>query len=499
LKEPPALHALLIYPEVPETFWSFRYALKFVRKRAAHPPLGLLTVAAMLPEAWQVRLVDANIVPLTGADLAWADLALVGGMTLQRDSAHEVLARCGVAGVRTVAGGPLFSSEPEAFPEVDHLVLNEAEVTLPGFLDDLRRGRARRIYESDEHAELSGSPIPRWELAELGAYASVGVQYSRGCPYDCDFCSVTALFGRMPRTKSAAQMVAELDALWAAGWRDHVFFVDDNLIGHRRRLKQELLPALAAWRRSRRGVSFNTQASINLADDADMMRSMVAAGFDSVFVGIETPDDDSLAECGKRQNVSRDMVADVKRIQRAGMQVQGGFIVGFDHDTPSVFQRQIDFIQQSGIVTAMVGMLQAPVGTRLYQRLKGEGRLLGEPSGDNVGGCTNVVPCMGLETLVAGYRDLMSSIYLPENYYRRIRTFLREYPRPRLPAPRLKLADLAAFARSMYQLGLRRGERFQYWKLLCWTALRRPHHLNLAITLAIYGHHFRKVCELRVG
>lgn len=501
------MNALLIYPEVPDTFWSFRHALKFIRKRAAHPPLGLLTVAAMLPADWQVRLVDANVTELTDADLAWADVALVGGTTLQRDAARAVLARCNAAGVRTVAGGPLFSTEPDAFPQADHLVLNEAEVTLPRFLADFARGRARRVYSSPELAELSDSPVPRWDLVDLDAYASTSVQYSRGCPYDCDFCSVTALLGRVPRTKSPAQITAELDTLWEAGWRDRVFFVDDNLIGHRKKLEQELLPALATWRRSHRGTGFFTQASINMADDDELMRSMVAAGFDTVFVGIETPDDDSLAECGKHQNLTRDLVADVKRIQRAGMQVQAGFIVGFDHDTPSVFQRQIDFIQNSGIVTAMVGMLQAPVGTRLYERLKGEGRLIGEPSGDNVLGCTNVQPCMGMETLRAGYRDLMRSIYRPDNYYRRIRTFLREYRRPRpggYPIPRLgalrvRRGDLAAFARSVYQLGLRRGERLQYWKLLGWTVLRCPHRLNLAITLAIYGHHFRKVCELRIG
>ncbi len=492
------MNALLIYPEFPDTFWSFRHALKFIRKRAAHPPLGLLTVAAMLPSRWSVRLVDTNVTPLSDADLAWADLALVGATTVQRGSAGEILARCAALGVRSVAGGPLFSSEPDAFPQADHMVLNEAEITLPRFVDDIDRGRARRIYTSTELAELRTSPVPRWELADLGAYGSASIQYSRGCPYDCDFCNVTTLFGRRPRTKSAVQIIAELDALWAAGWHDRVFFVDDNLIGHRKRLKRELLPALVDWRRRRRDASFYTQASIDLADDAEMMRMMVEAGFDMVFVGIETPDDESLAECGKRQNLSRNLVADVRRIQRAGMQVQAGFIVGFDHDTPSVFQRQTDFIQKSGIVTAMVGMLQAPVGTRLYKRLESEGRLRGDVSGDNVDGDTNVVPHMGIEALRSGYRELMHSIYLPKNYYRRIRTFLTEYSRPPLQ-PRLRCQDLAAFLRSLYHLGLRRGERAQYWKLLGWTLVRHPCHLNLAVTLAIYGHHFRKVCELRVG
>lgn len=492
------MNVLLLYPEFPETFWSFKHALKFVGKRAAHPPLGLLTVASLLPAGWNVRLVDTNVGSLSEPDLAWADIAMIGCMAVQRDSARELIDRCADAGVTVVAGGPLFTEEHEFFPRVDHFVLNEAEVTLPRFLADLAEGRPARLYSDPAFADLGSTPPPRWELADLDAYASMSVQYSRGCPFDCDFCNVTALFGHRPRTKSAEQILSELDALWELGWRGRVFFVDDNLIGHRRALREELLPALIEWRRRGRRFDLYTEASINLADDARLMEMMVRAGFDMVFVGIETPSEDSLAECSKTQNTGRDLVEDVKRIQRAGMQVQGGFIVGFDHDTPSIFQRQIDLIQESGIVTAMVGMLQAPFGTRLYERLEGEGRLLGRLSGDNVDGTTNILPRMGLDPLRDGYRQILETIYSPDNYYRRVRTFLKEYRRSGTGF-RLRPGDLPAFLRSVYHLGVKGRERVHYWKLLGWTLFRRPRYLDLAVTMAVYGHHFRKVCELRVA
>ncbi len=488
------MKALLLYPEFPDTFWGFKHALKFIRKRASLPPLGLLTVAAMLPGKWEKRLIDMNVRPLREKDLAWADVVLISAMIAQRDSVARLIARCRAAGRIIVAGGPLFTVEPDQFPEIDHLVLNEAETTLPEFLRDFAQGRARRVYTSTELPELRETPAPLWELADLRRYASMSVQYSRGCPFDCDFCSVTAMFGHRPRVKSAAQVVAELEGLWQRGWRGGVFFVDDNLIGNQRSLREDLLPALIRWGRDRRGVSFFTEASINLADNEELMRQMVAAGFDQVFVGIETPEEASLAECNKRQNRSRDLIADVKRIQRVGLQVQGGFIVGFDNDPPTIFQRQIDFIQKSGIVTAMVGLLQAVPGTKLHERLRQQGRLLGATTGDNVDGTTNFVPRMNREVLRAGYRRLMDHLYAPGPYYRRIRTFLREYHPPRLSGA-VRLRDLEAFVRASIRLGIVGRERFHFWGLLAWTSLRRPTLMPMAVTLSIYGFHFRKCCE----
>jgi radical SAM superfamily enzyme YgiQ (UPF0313 family) len=332
-----------------------------------------------------------------------------------------------------------------------------------------------------------------WELADLKRYASMSVQFSRGCPFNCEFCNVTALFGHQPRIKTAEQIITELDSLYNLGWRGQVFFVDDNFISNKRYLKAQLLPALIEWRKDKKGMPFNTEASVNLADDEPLMEMMVEAGFDAVFIGIETPDEQSLAECNKKQNQKRDLFESIKIIHHAGLQVQGGFIVGFDSDTRSIFQRQIDFIQKSGIVTAMVGLLQAPAGTRLYERLKKEGRLIGRMSG-NTDGTTNIVPRMDLNLLRGGYSNIIHHIYSPKHYYQRVKTFLREYKTPKIKAP-LDFQRFLAFFRSNVRLGIFGKERFQYWKLLLWTLFRRPGLLPLAITMAIYGHHFRKICE----
>lgn len=488
---------LLVYPSFSDTFWSFKHALKFIRKKASFPPLGLLTVAAMLPGAWEKRLVDLNIERLTTEGLLWADYVFISAMGVQRDSVTQVVERCQEVGVPIVAGGPLFTGEPEAFPAVDHLVLNEAEITLPRFLDDLAAGEAQHCYATSEFADMHQTPVPLWELADLRQYGSMNVQFSRGCPFNCDFCNITALLGHRPRTKTAAQVIAELDCLYDLGWRDGVFFVDDNFIGNKRYLKEALLPALIAWRQGKVGVPFNTEASINLADDAELTELMVQAGFRRVFVGIETPDEASLTECQKNQNRNRDLLADVRRLQRAGLQVDGGFIVGFDSDTPNIFQRQIEFIQQSGIVTAMVGMLQAVPGTQLYERMQREGRLLGHSSGDNVDGSTNILPRMGLDTLHEGYKRLMEHIYAPQHYYERVKTFLREYEPSEIDVP-LTFTRVMAFVRSIFRLGLFGKERRYYWDLLFWTLSRRPELFPLAVTLAIYGHHLHKVCELHI-
>lgn len=488
------MNALLLYPRFPDTFWSLKHALGFIRKRAAMPPLGLLTVAAMLPEAWDKRLIDTNVTNLNDSDLGWADIVLISAMSVQQESACELIARCQRAGVKVVAGGPLFTGEPERFAHVDHLVLNEAELTLPPFLADLEKGRAQPVYSTHEFADVRNTPAPLWRIADVRRYASMSIQFSRGCPYDCEFCNVTTLNGRRPRTKSAGQIVAELNNLRDLGWRGAVFFVDDNLIGNKKELKTNLLPALIAWRKKRRGFAFNTQVSINLADDEPLMDMMADAGFETVFVGIETPDNDSLVECNKSQNKNRDLVADVKRIQRFGMQVQGGFIVGFDSDRPSIFQRQIDFIQTSGIVTAMVGILQAIPGTRLFERMRLEGRLVGVISGDNVDGTTNIAPRMGLKALREGYRSILSEIYSPRNYYQRVRTFLREYRVPSVTTP-IGLQRILAVGRSAVRLGVIGRERVQFWKLMLWTLMHRPRLFGHAVTLAILGYHFRMVSE----
>jgi radical SAM superfamily enzyme YgiQ (UPF0313 family) len=491
------MNILLIYPEFPDTFWSFKHALKFIRKKAALPPLGLLTLASMLPKQWSKRLVDVNVQRLTEKDLAWADCAFISAMVVQRDAARKTIAECKAAGLKVIAGGPLFTSENANFDDVDHFVLNEAEITLPLFLADLEKGCPRHVYETNGFCDIRQTPAPMWELADLKRYASMSIQFSRGCPFNCEFCNVTALFGHRTRIKTAEQIIVELDGLYNLGWRGQIFFVDDNFIGNKKYLKARLLPALIAWQKDKKGVPFFTEASVNLADDERLMEMMAQAGFDSVFIGIETPDKKCLAECNKRQNGNRDLIESVKRIQRYGLQVQGGFIVGFDSDTQSIFQRQIDFIQNSGIVTAMVGILQAPAGTRLYERLKQEGRLLGDMSGDNVDGTTNIMPRMDLEMLHSGYRNIMRHIYSPRHYYSRVKIFLREYKAPKVEVS-MDFQRCMAFFRSNIRLGVLGKGRFQYWNLLLWTLFRRPDLFPLAVTFAIYGHHFRKICEQNI-
>ena len=491
------MRTLLVYPEYPATFWSFKYALKFIRKRAAYPPLGLLTIGAMLPKEWPKKLVDMNVTKLEDRDLAWADWVFISGMALQRESAREIIARCKEANVKVVAGGPLFTSEYDQFEDVDHFILNEAELTLPPFLADLENGCAQHIYETPEFCDIRRTPAPMWDLVDLKHYATMGIQFSRGCPFNCEFCNVTALFGHRTRMKTAEQIIAELDGIYNQGWRGPVFFVDDNFIGNKVYLKAHLLPALIQWQKSRKEIPLNTEASVNLADDTALMEMMVQAGFDTVFIGIETPNEASLAECNKQQNKNRDLIESVKLMQRAGLQVQGGFIVGFDSDTPSIFQRQIDFIQKSGIVTAMVGLLNAPPGTRLHERMREEGRLIDVISGDNVDGTTNIIPKMGLDVLREGYGNLMRHIYSPEHYYKRARTFLREYKRPKVRA-HVDFQRLLAVFRSSIRLGIFGKERFQYWRILFWTLFHRPQSFTLAISLAIYGHHFRKICKLKI-
>jgi len=491
------MNILLIYPQFPDTFWSFTYALPFIGKKAAFPPLGLITVAALLPEQWNKRLVDVNIENLTDEDLAWADLVFIGGMAIQRTSAQQLIARCHAADRTIVAGGPLFTIEPHAFREVDHLVLDEAELTLPAFLADLDSGQPKKVYRAGRFCDLGDTPVPLWNLVKMQKYASMNLQFSRGCPFNCEFCNVTTLFGHRPRIKTSQQVIAELDRLYASGWRSSIFFVDDNFIGNKEYLKNHLLPALLEWRQDKKGCVFFTEASINLADDPELLAMMVQAGFDSVFIGIESPDEGSLTECHKTQNKNRDLLESVKRIHRSGLQVMGGFIVGFDSDSPSIFQRQIDFIQRSGIVIAMVGMLQAPPGTRLFDRLQRESRVVNTFSGDNVDGTTNILPRMGMEKLARGYQVVMEQIYSPRNYYRRVRTLLRELKTPAINQPMSVQRFLSCF-RAAFRLGVLGQERFQYWHLIIWTLIRRPRLIPVAITLSIYGYHYRKICELYI-
>ena len=487
---------LLVYPKYPDTFWSFKHALKFIFKKATNPPLGLLTIAAMLPEEWEKKLVDMNVTTLNDKYIKWADFVFISAISIQKESVKEIIPRCKELGVKIVAGGPLFTTGYEEFKGVDHFVLNEAEITLPPFLEDLKNGCANHIYTSDQWADLKTTPIPLWELINMKKYATMNIQYSRGCHFNCEFCDITLLYGRILRTKTNDQVVAELETLYARGWRDGVFFVDDNFTGNKRKLKKEILPAIAEWMKKRRHpFSFITQASIDLSDDEELMQLMVKAGFDTVFVGIETPNEESLTECTKFQNKNRDLIACVKKIQKFGLQVQGGFIVGFDNDPLSIFERQIKFIQKSGIVTAMVGLLNALHGTRLYHRLEKENRLLKDISGDNTDCSINFIPRMNYDALINGYKKILSTIYSPTYYYERVRRFLKEYKPSQKRIFRFHFSYLWTFLKSVFRLGIIGKERVHYWKLFFWSLFTCPRFLPLATTFAIYGFHFRKTFE----
>ena len=488
------MNILLVYPIYPDTFWSFKHALKFVSKKASFPPLGLLTVASMLPEDWNKKLIDMNANTLKDDDILWADYVFISAMSIQSESVNDVIQRCSNLNTKIVAGGPLFTSSSENYENVDHLVLNEAEITLPQFLSDLKEGKPKQKYTSEDWADITTTPLPLWDIVRMNNYTSMNLQYSRGCPYDCDFCDITVLYGRKPRTKTKEQVIAELDTLYFSGWRGPVFFVDDNFIGNKAKLKREILPAIADWMKKRKNPFYlNTEASINLADDEHLMHLMVKAGFEAVFIGIETPNDESLVECNKSQNRNRDLISSVKKIQQAGLEVQGGFIVGFDNDPPSIFEKLTSFIQESGIVTAMVGLLNAPKGTKLQKRLEGEGRMLTDFTGNNTDFSINFIPRMDSETLLEGYQKILDKIYSPKYYYERVMRFMKEFEPKKKKVFHLNPNYILALFRSIFKLGVIGEERIYYWKLFFWSLVKKPELFSLAILFTIYGFHFRRI------
>lgn len=485
---------LFVYPEYPDTFWSFKYALKFVSKKASNPPLGLLTVAALLPTKWEKKLIDLNIEKLKTKDILWADYIFIGAMSVQLESAIDTINRCKLLGKKIVAGGPLFTEDHEKFGNVDHLVLNEAEITLPKFLNDLRKGTAKKIYQTTEFAEIKESPTPDYSLINLSKYFSKSIQYSRGCPFNCEFCDITALLGHKSRIKSTLQIIRELQNLYGLGWRGNVFFVDDNFIGNKHILKTELLPALIDWMHAHDNpFTFSTEASINLADDPELMKLMTQASFSAVFIGIETPQLSSLEECNKVQNKNRDLIDSVKRVQQAGIEVQGGFIVGFDSDLPSIFKQQIQFIQESGIISAMIGLLNAPTKSKLYQRLKTEGRILNKMSGDNTDSSTNFITKMNLTELKLGYHEVIRGIYSGKPFYARVLHFLNDFEPQVKSKTKLTFSKFMALIKSIFIIGIYDSNRKYYWHLFFWTLFKRPKLFPMAITYSIYSYHFKKV------
>ncbi len=488
---------LLLYPKFPKTFWGFKYALSFIGKKSAFPPLGLITVASLLPQSWEKKLIDLNIQNLDDKDIQWADYIFISAMGVQEESVWRVIDRAKKFRKKIVVGGPLFTlSHKEFLKDVDCFILGEAEVTLLIFLEDFKNGNLKKIYKSNQWPDIGKTPVPSWKLINMKKYSSMNIQLSRGCPFNCEFCDIVLLNGRLPRIKDKEQILEELNALYQKGWRGGVFFVDDNFIGNKVKLKEEILPTIIKWMEKKgHPFTFNTQASINLADDKELMELMVRAGFNTVFIGIETPKEESLKGCGKFQNVNRDLLKSIKILQNNGLQVQAGFIIGFDQDTVSIFDRMILFIQNSGITTAMVGLLQAMPKTRLWKRLKKEKRLIFQSTGNNTNCTINFTPKMDFDSLISGYKRVVNYIYSPKHYYQRMRTFLKEYRLKKKMVFRFDLNRLMGFLKSIWILGIREKERFYYWKIIFWSFFRKPQLVPIVIDMSIKGFHFRKISE----
>jgi radical SAM superfamily enzyme YgiQ (UPF0313 family) len=489
------MKVLLVNPEFPDTYWSFRHALPFEGKRCAFPPLGLLTVSALLPSSWDKRLIDLNVERLKASDIEWADMVFATAMLVQKESLKEVVRRCKRYGKRVVLGGPYVTTTIEELPDADHIFKGEAETTLPQFVEDLANDRAQRVYEAAERPPLLLTPQADFKLANLKRYSAMSVQYSRGCPFSCEFCDIIEIYGRVPRTKSNQQMLAEFDALRNLGWRGTVFIVDDNFIGNKKNVRQ-LLPDLAKWQKARGyPFSFITESSLNLADDEPLLASMRDAGFRRVFIGIETPVEESLKEAQKSQNRGN-LLDSVKKIQSYGMEVMAGFIVGFDNDPVDIFQRQIDFIRRSAIPLAMVGLLNALPETQLWKRLDREGRLLGEASGNNTVCTFNFKTRMDAAVLIQGYQSIMRTIYSPREYYERVLLSLRrtahEFSEPQHYS---LISSLTSLSRVLFRLGVLDRERKEFWRFFSRSVIKHRDRLAESLRLAAMGYHFRKLSE----
>ncbi|MGD8777347.1 MAG: B12-binding domain-containing radical SAM protein [Ignavibacteria bacterium] len=491
------MNILLVYPEMPDTIGKFKQFLKLTGRKSAFPPIGLLTVAAMLPADWNKKLVDTNCKKLTQKDLKWADYVFLSAMNVQAKSVFEIIKICNDEKVKVVAGGPLFTHEYEKFEGVDHFVLNEAEITLPEFLKDLGNGNAKHIYKSSQFANVIETPAPLWELLDLDNYIYSIVQYSRGCPYLCDFCDVTALFGRVPRVKSPGQIINELDILVKSGRNEMIFFADDNLIGNKNVLKKELLPALIEWRsRNKYAPTFATQLTINLADDDELIQLLLEAGFRHILIGIESIDEEALANMRKKQNTRRDLLENLKKLQEKGFIIIGTFIVGLDDDKESVFENVAKFIQDSGIVLVVINVLKAPPGTELYERMKREERLLENFKFDE--DKTNIIPKMDPETLHYGYKFVLGEAYSAKNVFERSIVHFKMKKKFKVKNPlrrKIHFSDIVSFLRIVLFMGILNSECKYFWMLFKYAYKNHQNYIDLALLYSLIMYEYNKLYE----
>ena len=484
---------LLVYPEIPTTYWSFSYALPFIGKKALLPPLGLITVASLLPEDYEVSLIDLNVGQLQRRDIEEAELVFISAMIVQKKSFEQIVRMCNECGRPVVAGGPYPISSYEDIEGVDFFVLDEAELTLPKFLSDLEAGSPKKLYRDHDKPDITRTPPPRFDLIDIEAYDSMPLQYSRGCPYNCEFCDIIEMFGRIQRTKTPLQFVREMAAVYSTGFRGQLFIVDDNFISNRRRVKA-LLKEIIAWQREHNSpFSLSTQASIDLAQDDELLDLMVEAGFTMAFIGIETPDEKTLAFTRKGQNLKSGLMESILKIQKRGIEVTGGFILGFDTDPPDIFDRQIDFIQRAGIPIAMIGLLNALPNTRLYRRLKEEGRLLKASTGNNTHDLTlDFKPLMPAETLIRGYKRVIAALYSPKKYFERCSTLISRLPVKTKSVRSLSWIEIKALFLSIAKQAFS-SYGIHYLRFLAAVLLTRIRLFPDAASMAIKGYHFFKI------
>ena len=512
------MRTLLIYPEFPKTFWSYEKILDLVNRKVLLPPLGLVTVAALLPQQWEMKLVDRNVREVTEAEWAWAELVVISGMIVQKADMAEQIARARGRGLPVAVGGPFASSTPDA-PELDGAdfkVLDEGEITLPMFVEALERGETSgRFSANGEKPAVTDTPVPRYDLLELDAYSEMSVQFSRGCPFNCEFCDIIVLYGRKPRTKTPEQLITELQCLYDLGWRRSVFLVDDNFIGNKRNVKL-LMPALRAWQIEHGyPFSFATEASVDLAADQELMDQMADCRFESVFLGIETPDAASLETARKLQNTRSSLEESVEKITASGLRVMAGFIIGFDGEQRGAGQRIVEFVNRTGIPHAMMGMLQALPKTALWIRLEQEGRLIQDTAaakGVNQTNLLNFVPTRPIRDIANEYMEAFSELYEPNAYIDRVYSYFLKLPPqrykqilkelaqkaeaegggapPRSNGKRTSWVDLRALAIVVWRQGLRRNTRWRFWRALIGMARHNPARFTGFISILAHSEHF---------
>jgi radical SAM superfamily enzyme YgiQ (UPF0313 family) len=483
------MNTLLVHPEFPRTYWGMEYSRLLSHRAALLPPLGLLTVAALLPSNWAVRLLDMSIDPLRDEDLGWADVVFVGAMQIQQASFHEVVRRVRAFGKTVVVGGAYPTTDPQASHHADCVVIGESEDLIGPLCRDLENRTLKRRYVAEQRPDITRSPVPRFDLLRIDAYQSIGVQFSRGCPFNCEFCDIIEVFGRVPRTKPADQLLREFEAVYATGFHGMLFLVDDNFIGNKRAAKT-MLPALAEWMRVKDyPFDIYTEASIGLASDDQLIELMLQAGFSSVFIGIETPSQESLAETQKIQNLCLDLTQAVEKLTRRGLEVMAGFIIGFDADDAGIFERQLTFIQNAPIPLAMVGILSALPGSQLWRRLEKEGRLVGDASGDNFGR-TNFKTRLPERVLLDGYGKLLADLYDPDAYFARCLRVLQLWPSKRPSRFRFPLwYALGTLLRTIWRQGVRAPYRSAFWKFIGTVLWRMPHLVSRSVSQVINGEH----------